>query len=119
MKILLKRTEKEPLIAVRRNGLLEISGKKWIIDSDTTIEYNTIISEIKIIAAEEKIKNAMVMIEYFNTSASKIMVDILKNLDLIQDSKIHWFCEEDDETMIEVGEDLKRILKSEIRIQTC
>jgi hypothetical protein len=46
--------------------------------------------------------------EYFNTSSSKIILDIMKRLELIKESGhnviINWMFREDDEDMLEAGE---------------
>ncbi len=48
------------------------------------------------------------MMVYFNTSSSKIILDILKKLEMIQKSghevSIEWRFREDDEDMLEAGE---------------
>lgn len=46
--------------------------------------------------------------EYFNTSSSKIILDIMKRLEIIKNSGnnviINWVFKEDDEDMLEAGE---------------
>ena len=48
------------------------------------------------------------MMAYFNTSSSKIILDILKRLELIKNSGnnviVNWMFREDDEDMLEAGE---------------
>ena len=48
------------------------------------------------------------MMAYFNTSSSKIILDIMKRLELVQKSGheviINWMFREDDEDMLEAGE---------------
>lgn len=52
--------------------------------------------------------------EYFNTSSSKCLFDILKRLAEFQrsgmDVNVNWFYEEDDEDMRETGEDYEDVL---------
>ena len=50
--------------------------------------------------------------EYFNTSSSKCILDVFKKLESIADSEvsIKWFYEEDDEDMLEAGEDYEAII---------
>jgi hypothetical protein len=52
--------------------------------------------------------NVNFMMAYFNTSSSKIFLDILKRLELIKNSgnevRINWLFKEDDEDMFEAGE---------------
>ncbi len=59
---------------------------------------------------------ANIQLEYFNTSSSKCILDVFKKLENInqkEDSEviINWFYEEDDEDMLEAGEDYQSILK--------
>lgn len=56
-----------------------------------------------------------IRLEYFNTSSSKCILDVFKRLESIHRSKhdveINWFYEEDDEDMLEAGEDYDSIIK--------
>jgi hypothetical protein len=56
-----------------------------------------------------------IRLEYFNTSSSKCILDVFKRLESIHKSKhdveINWFYEEDDEDMLEAGEDYDSIIK--------
>jgi hypothetical protein len=54
-------------------------------------------------------------LEYFNTSSSKCILDILKklrNLDQAGKTKVlvNWYYDEDDEDMLEAGEDYREIV---------
>lgn len=56
-----------------------------------------------------------VILEYFNTSSSKCLLDIFKKLEKINSNKsgpvsINWYYEEDDEDMLEAGEDYQAII---------
>lgn len=56
-----------------------------------------------------------IKLEYFNTSSSKCILDVFKKLETIhkdnKDVVINWYYEEDDEDMLEAGEDYQSILK--------
>jgi hypothetical protein len=56
-----------------------------------------------------------IQLEYFNTSSSKCILDLFKKLEGIHSSGkevvINWFYEEDDEDMLEAGEDYEAIIK--------
>ena len=56
-----------------------------------------------------------VQLEYFNTSSSKCILDVFKKLESIQKGKqeviINWYYEEDDEDMLEAGEDYESIIR--------
>jgi hypothetical protein len=56
-----------------------------------------------------------IQLEYFNTSSSKCILDVFKKLEVVhrasKDVVINWYYEEDDEDMLEAGEDYQSILK--------
>jgi hypothetical protein len=56
-----------------------------------------------------------VMLEYFNTSSSKCLLDLFKKLERLNGGSsnvnVHWYFEEDDEDMAEAGEDYQAIIK--------
>lgn len=53
--------------------------------------------------------------EYFNTSSSKCILDILRVLQTIHtgssDVNIDWYYDEDDEEILEIGQDYSHIIK--------
>ncbi|OFY90237.1 MAG: nuclear pore complex subunit [Bacteroidetes bacterium RIFCSPLOWO2_12_FULL_31_6] len=55
-----------------------------------------------------------VQLEYFNTSSSKCILDVFKKLEAINAGSsnvvINWYYEEDDEDMLEAGEDYQAII---------
>ena len=55
-----------------------------------------------------------VKLEYFNTSSSKCILDVFKKLEKINSGgsnvTINWHYEEDDEDMLEAGEDYEAII---------
>jgi hypothetical protein len=56
-----------------------------------------------------------IQLEYFNTSSSKCILDVFKKLENIHKVNnnvlINWYYEEDDEDMLEAGEDYESIIK--------
>ena len=58
-----------------------------------------------------------IRLEYFNTSSSKCLYDIFKQLKIIEtsgtDLNIHWYYEPMDEDMFEAGEDYSELLDLE------
>jgi len=61
-----------------------------------------------------------VQFDYFNTSSSKCILDILKRVDKLdglgKDVLIKWFYDENDEDMMEAGEDYSDLLDSPFEI---
>lgn len=55
-----------------------------------------------------------VKLEYFNTSSSKCILDLFKKMESVgsqgKSIKINWYYEEDDEDMLEAGEDYEAII---------
>lgn len=55
-----------------------------------------------------------IQLEYFNTSSSKCILDVFKKLESVKnagsDVTINWYYEEDDEDMLEAGEDYEAII---------
>ena len=55
-----------------------------------------------------------IFIEYYNTSSSKSILDLLKRLEAIHtsgnDVLLKWFYEEDDESLMESGEEFKSMV---------
>lgn len=61
-----------------------------------------------------------VNLEYFNTSTSKCLVEIFRKLEILNgksDVKILWYYEDEDEDMMESGEDFKKIIKIPIELK--
>ena len=66
-------------------------------------------------AANPKPKTSLnVQLEYFNTSSSKCLLDVMKKLAVIHKSgspvEFNWWYEDDDEDMKETGEDYQDVL---------
>jgi hypothetical protein len=61
-----------------------------------------------------------VQFDYFNTSSSKCILDILKRIDKLDDMGkdvlIKWFYDENDEDMMEAGEDYSDLLEAPFEI---
>jgi hypothetical protein len=61
-----------------------------------------------------------IKLEYFNTSSSKSMLDLFKKMEFFNGSQtditINWFYEEDDEDMLEAGEDYQAILNIPVQM---
>lgn len=57
-----------------------------------------------------------VQFDYFNTSSSKCILDVLKRVDKVDDAGhdvlIKWYYDENDEDMMEAGEDYAALLRA-------
>lgn len=60
-----------------------------------------------------------IRMEYFNTSSSKCIYDLLKEIKALETKgkkvMVRWYYEEDDEDMLEAGEDYSDLLNLEFR----
>lgn len=113
--IKIEKTRKTPdIIFNAESGKLQIEGKS--IPENSIEFYKPLVDWL-----EEYRKNPQettevnIKLEYFNTSSSKCILDIFKKLETIYKEKhnviINWYYEEDDEDMLEAGEDYQSILK--------
>ncbi len=94
-------------------GLLEIKGRS--IPENSIDFYKPLIDWIDHYARAPRQKTALhVQLEYFNTSSSKCILDVFKKLEAIRGSgsevTVLWHYEQDDEDMLEAGEDYAGII---------
>lgn len=95
-------------------GVLELKGRS--IPENSIEFYKPIydwVDNYMQVAKPETTVN--VVLEYFNTSSSKCILDFFKKLEALNNSgktkvTIHWHYEEDDEDMLEAGEDYQAII---------
>jgi len=95
-------------------GIVEIKGRS--IPENSIEFYKPLVDWL-----EEYKENAqpmtkvIIQLEYFNTSSSKCILDVFKKLEAVHKAKnpveIHWYYEEDDEDMLEAGEDYESIIR--------
>lgn len=93
-------------------GLLELIGRSSPNDSFSF--YSQILDEIKTLTPPENKLTANFNLEYFNTSSSRCIYVLMKELKGLNDKgctvNVNWHYEEDDEDIKEVGEDFAEIL---------
>ncbi|MDW3192555.1 MAG: DUF1987 domain-containing protein [Cytophagales bacterium] len=117
-KIFIEPTRVTPLINFDPDhGLLEIKGRS---SPENSVQfYQGLIDALDNFAKEDEISGltANIAFEYFNTSSSKCLFDVFKKMTKIEDAggelTINWFYEEDDEDMMEAGEDYSDLLDLE------
>lgn len=102
-----------------KTGILKISGRS--IPDDTFKVYNPIIEWLNQYSIQpNKTTTLDIRFEYINTSSSKFVFEILKKLEKLSnagnDVTINWYYEEDDEDMMETGEDFQSIINIPIHI---
>jgi len=107
--LIIEGTGKTPDIRFNASGAIEIGGKSIPENSIGFYQplYNWIDEYVRNAADNTDVK---ISLEYFNTSSSKCLLDILRKLEALQKSgkskvNISWYYEADDEDMMEAGQD--------------
>ena len=96
------------------NALLEIKGRS--IPENSIEFYKPLVDWLDKYSSTPKTStNVNIQLEYFNTSSSKCILDVFKKLESIQKGGnsqvvINWHYDEDDEDMLEAGEDYQAII---------
>ena len=107
-------TPKTPTITFDTNkGFLEIKGRS--IPENSIEFYKPLVDWLEKYATKpQSVTNVNIQLEYFNTSSSKCILDVFKKLEGINKGgsqvTINWYYEEDDEDMLEAGEDYQAII---------
>lgn len=110
-------TQKTPSVSfVSAEGFLEIKGRS--IPENSIEFYRPLIEWIENYGKSPKPQTRVnIQLEYFNTSSSKCILDVFKKLETISnDVTIYWYYEEDDEDMLEAGEDYDAIINIPFKI---
>lgn len=102
---------KTPTIEFNGSGELLLKGRS--IPENSIEFYKPILDWIENYGSTPQDKTIVnVQLEYFNTSSSKCILDVFKKLETLTDTniEINWYYEEDDEDMLEAGEDYQAII---------
>ena len=108
-------TNKTPSVNLDpETGVIEIKGRS--IPENSIEFYRPIVEWLDQYAKNPNKKTIVnVQLEYFNTSSSKCILDIFKKLESLKKARnevvINWYYEEDDEDMLESGEDYESIIR--------
>lgn len=108
-------TPKTPTVNFNaETGVVEIKGRS--IPENSIEFYKPLVDWLEeYLADPATLTNVNIQLEYFNTSSSKCILDVFKKLEAIYKSGnevvINWHYEEDDEDMLEAGEDYQSIIK--------
>lgn len=112
--LVIEGTPKTPTIKFSpEDGKLLIQGRS--IPENSIEFYKPLVDSLEAYAASPKeVTNVDIVLEYFNTSSSKCILDVFKKLEKINSDSdgvtINWHYEEDDEDMLEAGEDYQAII---------
>jgi len=113
--LIIEGTSKTPTIKFSpADGMFEISGKSV---PENSVEYYQPVYEWLDQYSQQPNESTSikVQLEYFNTSSSKCLLDIFRKLEALQKSgksvvNVQWMYEEEDEDMMEAGDDYKTIV---------
>ena len=115
--ISIEETKKTPSI------ILNVSEKKFEIKGRSMPEDATEFYEPIVLWLHEYSKspeangiNLMVKLDYFNTTSSKMILEIFKIFENLENHTILWHYFEDDEDMQDAGEDFQYIIGSTIQL---
>jgi hypothetical protein len=102
---------KTPTVEFKTSGTLLIKGRS--IPENSIEFYKPLIDWIGAYgSAPQGSTEVNIQLEYFNTSSSKCILDVFKKLETLSGTSItiNWYYEEDDEDMLEAGEDYQAIV---------
>lgn len=112
--ILIEATPKTPNVNFDHNkGSLLLKGRS--IPENSVEFYRPLVNWLGEYSSSPKVMTVFeVQLEYFNTSSSKCLLDLFKKMESLgkdgNDIMINWYYEEDDEDMLEAGEDYQSII---------
>ena len=114
--VIIDQTPKTPHIQLHpKSGMLEMHGRS--IPENAVDFYAPVFRWLDAYCLEAPTKTSLhIRFEYFNTSSSKCLLDLFKKLKSLHLSgksevTVYWHYEEDDEDMLEAGEDFHSIIR--------
>ncbi|TAL71220.1 MAG: DUF1987 domain-containing protein [Bacteroidetes bacterium] len=113
--IIIEGTPKTPTVKFdSTEGVFEIKGRS--IPENSVEFYKPLVDWLDAYKETPLTKTVVnIRLEYFNTSSSKCILDVFKKLEAIHKAKneveVNWYYEEDDEDMLEAGEDYESIIR--------
>jgi hypothetical protein len=106
------------IILDKGNGIFEISGRS--LPEDSVEFYRPVLEWINAYAKAPNAKTFFSFkLEYFNTSSSKLILDVLSALEEIKGMEIEWCYAEDDEDMEEAGKEFSELVEIPFAYKTC
>ena len=111
--IVIEGTPKTPGVNFSADGELHLQGRS--IPENSIEFYKPLVEWLDQYSKNPNSKTAVnIQLEYFNTSSSKCLLDLFKKLETMHKNGneilVKWHYEEDDEDMLEAGEDYQSIV---------
>lgn len=115
----LEGTSDTPTIILDKvNGIFEISGRS--LPEDSVEFYRPVLEWIAGYAmSPNPTTNFTFKLEYFNTSSSKLILDVLSALEAIKGMNVEWCYQEEDEDMEEAGKEFAELVEIPFAYKTC
>jgi hypothetical protein len=113
-KIVIQKTKTSPEIIMDFDkGILDIVGESY--PENAVMFYKPVFDWLSNAISSKKALKVNFKLDYFNTSSSKCVIDILDTLDkYFSESgqvEVKWFYREDDDDMLETGEEFSSDIK--------
>ena len=90
------------------NGILKLTGKS--ISNEASEFYKPILDYVREIVKSLNKLEVTIDFEYFNTKTARELIRLFDIVKDVKDLTINWYYEEDDESMLEAGEDYEDII---------
>ena len=98
------------IILDKTNKIFEISGRS--LPEDSAEFYQPVLEWLAEYAKDPLPETIFdFRLEYFNTASSKLILDVLSDLEDIEGMSIEWYYDEDDEDMQEAGEEFSELVE--------
>jgi hypothetical protein len=112
--LIIEMNSKTPSIEFRTNGMLHIKGRS-IPENPIEFYKDVFVWLDKYQNADPEKTELHIDLEYYNTSTSIVLLNILRKLKLVlhkgYDVQIHWYSSCNDEEMLESGKYYEKIVK--------
>jgi hypothetical protein len=114
----LEGTEDTPKIILdKTNGIFEISGRS--LPEDSAEFYQPVLDWLDEYKSSPNASTEFVFkLEYFNTASSKLILDLLSQLEEVKGVTVNWYYHEDDEDMQEAGEEFSELVEVPFEFNT-
>ncbi|MFK7899744.1 MAG: DUF1987 domain-containing protein [Cyclobacteriaceae bacterium] len=107
-------TQHTPEVSFDENGVLLLRGRS--IPENSLAFFQELYTWIENYGLNPNPSTEMIIqLDYFNTSSSKCILDLMKRLETISENGhkvfVKWYYDEDDEDMLESGEDYQDLIE--------
>jgi hypothetical protein len=94
----------------KASAIFEMSGRS--LPEDAAEFYGPVLKWLKDYAdSPHPATKFTIKMEYFNTASSKLLLDVLTTIELIAGASVIWYHYEDDEDMLEAGQEFAELVE--------